>query len=72
MRKTAFWICKNKGAEQLRGKRQADQRPCLHYLDTTIPLLSKAEISRGFYPSSVPAQPRLCWTCSKTRMLLFS
>ena len=38
-------ICENKGADQLRGDREADQRLCFRYIDSTIPLLSKYEIS---------------------------
>ena len=39
MRKPAFCICENKDANQLRGNREADQRLCFRYLDSTIPLL---------------------------------
>ena len=39
MRKPAFCICENKGADQLRGNREADQRLCFRYSDRTIPLL---------------------------------
>ena len=46
MGKPAFCICENKDADQLRGKREADQRLCLRYIDSTIPLLSTPEISR--------------------------
>ena len=45
MRKQAFCICENKDADQLRGNREADQRLCFHYLDGTIPLLLKYDIS---------------------------
>ena len=45
VRKPAFRICENKDADQLRGEREADQRLCFRYTDTTIPLLSKSEIS---------------------------
>ena len=45
VRKPAFCICENKAADQLRGNREADQRLCFRYIDTTIPLLSKSEIS---------------------------
>ena len=38
-------ICENKDADQLHGKREADQRLCFRYIDSTIPLLSKSEIS---------------------------
>ena len=45
MRKPTFCICKNKDADQLRGNREADQPLCFRYTDSTIPLLSKSEIS---------------------------
>ena len=32
-------ICENKDADQLRGNREADQRLCFRYIDSTIPLL---------------------------------
>ena len=40
-----FGICENKDADQLRGNREADQRLCFRYTDSTIPLLSNNEIS---------------------------
>ena len=40
MRKPAFCIFENKGADQLHGNREADQRLCFRYTDSTIPLLS--------------------------------
>ena len=45
VRKPAFCICENKGADQLRGNREADQRLCFRYIDSTIPLLSKSKNS---------------------------
>ena len=45
VRKPAFCICENKEADQLCGSREADQRLCFRYTDSTIPLLSKSEIS---------------------------
>ena len=45
VKKTAFCICENKEADQLRGNREADQRLCFRYMDRAIPLLSKSEIS---------------------------
>ena len=45
MRKPVFCICENKDADQLRGNHEADQRLCFRYMDTTIPLLPKSEIS---------------------------
>ena len=65
VRKPAFCICENKDADQLRGNREADQRLCFRYTDSTIRLLSKSEISR-LYPSSAAVQPGLCRTWSET------
>ena len=45
MRKPAFCICENKDADQLRGNREADPRLCFHYIDSTISLLPKYDIS---------------------------
>ena len=59
MRKPAFCICENKDADQLRGNREADQRLCFRYIDSTIPLLPKYEIS-NLLPSFVVVQPGLC------------
>ena len=38
---TCFCICENKDADQLRGNREADQRLCFQYIDST----TKSEIS---------------------------
>ena len=65
MRKPDFRICENKDADQLRGNHEADQRLCFRYIDSTIPLLSKSEISSLYY-SSVAVQPGLCQTWSQT------
>ena len=65
MRKPAFCICENKDADQLRGNREADQRLCFRYTDSTIPLLPKYEIS-SISPSSLIVQPGLCVTWSET------
>ena len=59
--KTGFFICENKDADQLRGNREADQRLCFRYTDSTISLLPKYEIS-SLQPSSVAVQPGLCGT----------
>ena len=56
MRKPAFCICENKDADQLRGNREADQRLCFRYMDSTILLLPKSKIS-CLYSSSVAVQP---------------
>ena len=42
IRKLDFCICENKDADQLR---EAEQRLCFRYTDSTIPLLHKSEIS---------------------------
>ena len=65
IRKPDFCICENKDADQLRGNREADQRLCFRYTDSTIPLLSKPEIS-SIQPSSVVVQFGLCRTWSET------
>ena len=65
MRKPDFCICENKGADQLRGNREADQRLCFRYTDSTIPLLPISKIS-SLWPSSVAVQPALCGTWSET------
>ena len=65
MRKPDFCICKNKDADQLRGNREADQRLCFRYTDSTIPLLPKSE-SSSLLPSPVVVQPGLCRTWSET------
>ena len=33
----AFCICEDKGADRLRGNREADRRLCFRHLDSTIP-----------------------------------
>ena len=71
VRKPTFCICENKEADQLCGNREADQRLCFRYMDSTIPLLSKCEIS-SLSRSSVAVQPGLCRTWSETRTLVFS
>ena len=70
MVKPTICIGENKDADQLRGNREADQRLCFRYSDSTVPLLSKYEIS-CFYLSSVTVQPDLCQTCSETTLLVF-
>ena len=65
VRKPFFCICENKDADQLRGNREADQRLCFRYIDSTIPLLPKYEISSPQLPS-VAVQSGLCGTWSET------
>ena len=70
VRKPTICIGENKGADQLRGNREADQRLCFRYSDSTVPLLLKFEIS-SFQPASVTVQPDLCRTCLETTLLVF-
>ena len=70
MRKPDFCICENKDADQLRGNREADQRLCFRYTDSTIPLLSKSENS-SLRPSFVAVQPGLCRTWSEIPKTVF-
>ena len=70
MRKPDFCLCE-KGADQLRSNCEADQCICFHYLDSTISLLPKSEIS-SFYPSSVLVQLGLCQTWLETPKTAFS
>ena len=44
MRKPTFFICENKDADQLRGNREADQRLCFRYTDSTTPLLPQSHL----------------------------
>ena len=70
MGKPTICIGENKDADQLRGNREADQRLCFHYTDSTIPPLLNSKIS-SFSPDSVAVQAGLCWTCSETTLLVF-
>ena len=70
MRKPTIRACENKGADQLRGNHEADQRLCFRYTDSTVPVLLKSDIS-SFYPASVAVQPGLCQTWSETRIVGF-
>ena len=65
MRTPAFRICENKDADQLRGNREADQRLCFRYIDSTTLLLLKSKVS-SLYASSVAVQPGLCRSWSET------
>ena len=65
MRKRDYCLCENKGADQLRGNREADQRLCFRYTDSIFPLLLISEIS-SFQLFSELVQPGLCRTLSET------
>ena len=45
MEKPTICIGENKDADKLRGNREADQRLCFRYKDSTIPLVLESEIS---------------------------
>ena len=45
MGKPTICLGENKGADPLRGNCEADQRLCVRYSDSTVPLLLKSEIS---------------------------
>ena len=60
----------NKDADQLRGNREADQRLCFPYTDSTFPPLLIPKFSR-FWVSSVTVQAGLCWTWSETQIVGF-
>ena len=71
MRKPDFCLGENKGADQLRGNREADQRLCFRYSDSTFPPLLIPKFSR-FWVSSVTVQAGLCRTWSEPKLLVFS
>ena len=71
MRKLDFYLCKNKGADQLCSNCKADQRLCFHYMDNTIPPLLISKIS-SFWPYSVTVHAGFCriwWETPKTGFL---
>ena len=59
MRESAFYVCENKGNDQLSGNYTAEQRLSFHYIDNTNTLLHESEIS-NLRPSSMYVQPCLC------------
>ena len=62
--KTNILHIRKQRRNQLHGNREADQHLCFRYLDSTIPLLPKSEIS-SLWPSSLAVQPDLCRTRSE-------
>ena len=70
MGKSTICIGENKDADQLRGNREADQRLCFRYSDSTIPPLLNSKIS-SFKPAPVAVQAGLCQTCSETTLSVF-
>ena len=65
MRKPVFYICETKTLISVAVTAQLISAFCICYMDNTISLLSKSEIS-GLQPSSVVVQPGLCGTWSET------
>ena len=70
MRKPTICIGENKDADQLLGNREADQRLCFHYKDSTLPLLLKSEIS-SFWLYCVTVQPGWCQSWSEPQIVGF-
>ena len=70
-RKPDFCLCENKGADQLRGNREADQRLCFRYMDSTFPPLLIPKISR-FCVSSVTVQAGLSDLVGNPKLLVFT
>ena len=70
VRKPTICMGENKDADQLRGNREADQRLCFRYTDSTFPPLLIPKFSR-FWVSSVTVQAGLCWTWSETQIVGF-
>ena len=68
MGKPTICIGENKGADQLRGNREADQRLCFRYSDSTIPPLLNSKISRNKGADQLrgnrEADQRLCFRYS--------
>ena len=65
MSKSFFFISENEDADQLHSYHAADQCLCFRYIDCTIPLLPKPEIS-SLWSSSMALQPSLCRTWPET------
>ena len=70
MRKPAFCICVNKFAGQLHVNHTTDQHLCFPFIDSTIPVLSKSEIS-SLYQSSVAVEPCFVGPGRKLQLQVF-
>ena len=75
MRKSDFCLCENKGADQLCSNCTADQRLCFRYMDSSIPLLPKSEISvfyicTGWFVSDIVGTPEDQFSCVTAHMML--
>ena len=62
MRKPIFCIYENKDADQPRGNREADQRLCFRYIDSTIHLLSK---SKAWFVSDQVGNQNVCFLMTR-------
>ena len=67
-KKTAFCICENKEADQLRGNCEAEQRLCFRYIDSIIPLLPIYERTYDTLGDICPVfeRPELCFKAAVT------
>ena len=79
MGKQTICIGKNKDADQLLGNREADQRLCFRYSDSTIPLLLKSEFQASssflclYRPVCVgPVRKPHCWFPHEAAQMSFS
>ena len=68
VRKPTICICENKDADQLGGNREADQRLCFRYLDSTITLLPDTKVQASSHLQWLyslvcvrPGQNPNCW-----------
>ena len=71
MRNSAFCICENKVADQLRSSFAADHRLCFRNIDSIIPLLPKSENS-SLNLSFVDVQPVFVGPGRKSRRQVLS
>ena len=67
MGKPTICIGENKDADQLRSNREADQRLCFRYMDSTIALLPSSKISSLKHSSEI-VQGGLCRTWSELQI----
>ena len=70
MGRPTIYICENKGADQLRGNPETDQRLCFCFSGSTILLLLSSRVS-GFWPASVAVRVGLCRAWSEAILLVF-
>ena len=61
MRKPAFCICKNKDVDQPHSNCPAEKRICFPYMDSTVPILSRSEISSSSIRAALALMTSLRW-----------